>query len=323
MKLTNKNKTEIANAMTKWLAVESPERSGNKLSEKASISTAYISHLKNGKLEIPSDEVFRKIADAIGFSIVNDDNAELVELHWLTENFNKIQTVGGSARLKRKIVTMDSDESGLGKTHGLEYLSNNEPQTIYIKCTNTMGVKELLSLIMAALHIKEEGIKGNYNKLLAIRTKVTSAPGWLLIIDETEKVITRSSMLKVIWDIVDFCYGRCGLIVSGLNIIEEIERRAKKGRAGYKQTKRRLFTNIVKIHAISKKDMVYILKESGITNTDSVNWFIKNVSDYQMLSEYLKDLPAVASKINREDNTEKSIDEIFTPQFLHALFNEL
>lgn len=276
-------KSKISAALNHWLDPNNPNRSMKKLGDKSGVSTSVISHIKRELFEINgspiSDAMFYKLASSIGYSVDQ-------ELHWTTDNFNKIIQACKSAQSKKKIVLLDSELSGLGKTYALEYYASKNDKVIYIKCVKSMSPKDMLDEILSKLSIKEAP-KGIYGKLNAIRQKVTASPGWELIFDELEYL--RIPSYPILKEIIDFTYGKAAIVCSGLGIVAKIEKLAKKKREGFPQLKRRIFTCITYANPISKKEMVSICNQHNIMVKTAQEWFINNVQDYQMLSEYIKD----------------------------------
>ncbi|TAE62453.1 MAG: ATP-binding protein [Bacteroidetes bacterium] len=302
-----KQKEQITAAVNEWIDTNNPDRSGQKLSEKAGINISYISNIKNGSYFIGAtpikDEYFIKIAVAMGFKI------EETELHFETENFKLVQNVCKSAQQKRKIVLLDSEESGLGKTYGLEHYATYNDKVLYIKCTSSMGAKDLLDEIIYKLSIKDAP-KGAKAKIDAIRDKVLSTPGYLIIIDEAEDI--KISLYKILKEIIDFTYMKCALVVSGMSLTNKIERLARKERPGFPQLKRRLFANQAKLRMITNKEKADICQAYNISAKSAIQWFQKQVHDYQMFAEYIKDVLDFVKK-----HPQTVVDE----EFLRGLFS--
>jgi hypothetical protein len=156
-----------------------------------------------------------------------------------------------------------------------------------------MGGKDLLNEILYKLQIKDK-LVGNNAKINAIKTKVVHSPGYLIIIDEAEDV--KIGIYKLIKEIIDFTYTKVGVVVSGMRLIDKIELLAYKGRQGFPQLKRRLFTNKARVQQIARTEIVDICAKHGIVNVSAHKWFENNVKDFQMLSEYIKDSLSIAKK---------------------------
>ena len=266
--MEQKLKEQISLAVNEWIDSNNSERSGQKLSDKAGINISYVSNIKNGNYFVGAtpiqDKYFIKLADILGISIGD------TEIHWETENFKTVQNLCKSAQNKRKIVLLDSEDSGLGKTYGLEYYATYNDKVIYVKCTSSMGAKDLLNEILYKLGVKEVP-KSPKAKLDMIREKVLGSPGYLIIIDEAEDI--KSGLYKIIKEIIDFTYLRCAMIISGMGLIEKIGRLANKQRVGFPQLKRRLFSNRAMLRRIGKQEIADICEKHGIANRSAIQWF--------------------------------------------------
>lgn len=300
-------KEQIRDTVNKWIKPENTERTASKLALKAGISASYISHIKKGVFVIGntpiSDAVFLKLAVALGIR-----EEEEQEMHWPTYNLELITKVCKSSQRKKKIVLLDSDDSGVGKTYSLEYFSTYNDKVLYIKCTKSMGVKDLLNEILHKLQIREK-LVGDKAKIDAIKEKIITSPGFILIIDEAELV--KPGVYIVIKEIIDFTYGRICVIVSGMGLKDKLERLAQKKREGFPQLKRRLFSNIVKVPSLSKKEIIEICERHSIKAVSAHSWFTNNVRDFQTLKEYIKD----ALEVSKKEQCKIDAD------FLSELFN--
>lgn len=308
--MENTVKEQITKSVNEWIDENNPERSGKKLADKSGVNMAYVSQIRNGKYEhngsVIKDYTFIKIAEAIGFLLPD------FALHFETEAFKLLQRVCEKAQNGHKIVTLDSLESGAGKTYGLEWYKNNADKVAYAKCTSTMGAKDLLDEILLRLGYSSKDFpKSTKAKMDMIREVVTKSKGWLLIIDECDDI--KMGLFKLIKEIIDFTRTKCGLIVCGMGVVAKINRLAEKRREGFPQLKRRLLANKVMMPSVSKTNMEILLKESGITNSSAIKWFQDNVEDMQMLAEYIKDALEVAKREN------VTIDK----DFLNSLFKSL
>ena len=312
--MENSLKEKISMALNEWLDPSNTERSGNALQQKSGVSTSVISHVKNGKFEIMvsdkpspiSDAQFLKLADAIGYVI------EKEAIHWdFTESFRKVQSVCRSTQAKRRIVTLESEDSGLGKTYGLEYYETYNDRVIYIKCERSWKSKDLINTILAKLKIRTEA-KDSISKLALIREKLTSQPGWLIVLDEAEYI--SNTVWHTVKEIIDFIYGKCGLIVSGINISHKINKYASKKKEGFPQLKRRLFAEVATIQSITKKEKSAILERHGIVAKTAVEFFIKHVHAYQMMRTYIEDALQVGYKTNATIDGAFLMELFFDPQ---------
>lgn len=303
MELQIKNK--VTEALVEYLDA-SPSRSANQLAEASGVNKAYISQIRNGRfvssagngkeVSIP-DSVFFKIADAVSLELENN-------LHWDTPNYLQIQRICARAQVRKERMLLTGD-TGLGKTYALESYARDHEKVLYIKCTRTMTAKDLLDEICKKLGIREE-LRGNRNKMNAIQRKVTGIPGWLLIIDEAEYL--KNSLFDLVKEIADFTDRKAGLILSGMDLMFQIKAMAERHKKGFPQLYRRFRPNTVKLKAISQKEIATVCTDAGITETTAVNVLKRYIYDYDMLSQYVKEIMDQQQKIGHPLTGQELID---------------
>ncbi|MBL6448553.1 ATP-binding protein [Fulvivirga sp. 29W222] len=279
------HKQKITESVIEWIDF-SEERSANKLSQQSGVVSAYISRIRNGEYSMSTgegknspipDKVFNTLSDFLGLRFDT-------ELHWDTKNYLLVQTVCQSAQSKRQRILLEAD-TGLGKTYSLERYALHNDKVLYIKVTRTMSAKDMLEEICKKLLIKDQ-LRGNRSKMLAIQRKVTSVNGYLIIIDEAEYL--KNNLFDLVKEIADFTDRKCGMILSGMNLISKINTMADRAKPGFPQLRRRFFPNRVELKEISKEEIKEICKTSGITDTTAINVLAKYIFDYDMLSQYVQ-----------------------------------
>lgn len=292
-------KKQITEAVNNWIDPSNPERSGSKLAQLADVNISYISNIKAGNDKVANspikDEYYYKIAEAIGLAI------DPYDFHWETASHKALWAVCAKMQKQARICSVDSKESGASKTYTLKRYATHNEKVAYMKCTHTMTVKDFLEEIIKTLRINTEA-KSPRQKMEAIKQHLSRNKGWLFIIDETDDI--KTGLWKAIKEIYDSLERLCGLVICGMGTHAKITKMADKERDGFKQIKRRLFSYKVMLPGLSKVDIDFVCKSHEITNNQAINWLKNNVSDYQMLSEYLKDALASVhnngTKINQE-----------------------
>jgi DNA transposition AAA+ family ATPase len=104
-------------------------------------------------------------------------------------------------------------KSGFGKTHALKYYSKM-PRTAYIECDDTMSSRDLVEAIEKALGIPN-GYGTIWKRVNGIREFFSVNKGYLLIIDEADKLISKFTqkkmeILRAIFDQTDV-----GMVIAG------------------------------------------------------------------------------------------------------------
>lgn len=119
--------------------------------------------------------------------------------------------------------------SGYGKTYALRRYAKS-PKVAYIECDTTMSPRDLLKELCAALGLPVRN-GTNHDRVKGIVDFLTVNPGWLLVIDEADKLMSRYTYnkMEILRSIFDHCseedgYSSCGVVVAGeLGLEAQIE----------------------------------------------------------------------------------------------------
>lgn len=110
--------------------------------------------------------------------------------------------------------------SGYGKTYTLKEYSKL-PRVAYIECDVTMSPRDLLKELERALGIPARN-GTNHDRTNGIVDFLTINPGYLLIVDEADKLMSKYtySKMEILRSIFDRCSGNsdcstCGLVIAG------------------------------------------------------------------------------------------------------------
>lgn len=130
-------------------------------------------------------------------------------------------------------------KSGYGKTHTLKQYSGL-PKVAYIECDDTMERRDLVDALEHGLGMNQSF--GSISKRTdAIVHHLNSTPGWLIIVDEADKLISRSTYKKMemLRKLVD--KAKVGVVISGEPQLEPLlkaydERMANRGSYIYRMT---------------------------------------------------------------------------------------
>jgi DNA transposition AAA+ family ATPase len=287
--LTLEQKRTVTQEVLAWIDEKNPARSGAKLAEKAGINAMYVSNIKSGKYQITTgdrtivikDSYFNRIADAIGLRL--DDT-----LHWdFIENFKRVTRACRKAQKRAIRIILDAN-TGMGKTHALEHYAATNDYVLYVKCTRNMSGKDLLDEILSALGVHDL-IRGNHNKLKTIRNIVTNRKGYALIFDEVEQV--RPAIYDILKDIADWAHNKAAVVISGMDIIQKLDRLANNKRAGFPQLRRRFFGNRVTLSSkLSHEEIIEVCEFEKINNKGVQNLLAQYVTDLDMLAQYIRDI---------------------------------
>lgn len=109
--------------------------------------------------------------------------------------------------------------SGYGKTYALRRYAKGS-KAAYIECDATMSPRDLLKELERALGLPSRN-GTNHDRVKGIVEFLTVNPGWLLIVDEADKLMSRYTYnkMEILRSIFDHCcedgYSSCGIVVAG------------------------------------------------------------------------------------------------------------
>lgn len=109
--------------------------------------------------------------------------------------------------------------SGLGKTHSLKQYAKLAKKAVYIECDDMMSCRDLIQALEKALGLPK-GTGTNWNRINSIRDFLSINPGYLIIIDEADKLVTKFTQKKM--EILRGIYDQAevGLIIAGEPMLE-------------------------------------------------------------------------------------------------------
>lgn len=104
-------------------------------------------------------------------------------------------------------------QSGYGKTYALK-LASKRDKTLYIESNESMSCRDLVESMMSGLGIR--AVTGSiWKQAQAVIAYLGEYKGWLLIIDEADKLISRNTIKKVELLRSIFDQSKCGMVLAG------------------------------------------------------------------------------------------------------------
>lgn len=298
--MTETEKLEIQKAVVQWIDDENPQRSASQLAKLSDVNIRYIVAIKRGddyttqndKQYNIKDEYYLKLGEVVL-------PQPLDSIHFDNRNFQRIQQACDFARETRRRILIDSYDSGLGKTYSLEYYSRKHVNVLYIKVTSLMKGRDLIEILIDKLNIRYEKRVSNVVKLRDITDKLIR-PGYLIILDEMESC--SPDMYRVLKDLEDATYRRCGLIISGLGITQELEIGAKRNKKLMRQLWRRFRANRIMLRNVTRADVENACHQYDITDRGAIKVLQDMITDYAMLNEYIRDIRKLIIEAKHELN---------------------
>lgn len=118
-----------------------------------------------------------------------------------------------SACQEFSVLGVIAGKSGYGKTYALKQYANL-PKVVYIECDDTMGRRDMVEAIESALGLNQ-GYGTLYRRTEIITSHLNKHPGYLIIVDEADKLISKSTQKKmeILRKLVD--QSKVGMVIAG------------------------------------------------------------------------------------------------------------
>lgn len=196
--------------------------SKTKLAEISGYSRPAISAYLNDKYDSDTTEIERRLLDCIGRA-ETAENGEAPAAAPAMLSSRGFYTSADAAAIIGVCARCQSDNAlgiivgrtGYGKTYTLKQYARQSDRCAYIECDDTMSSRDLVDAIERALGIPS-GTGGTiWRHVNGIRDYFGANPGYLLIVDEADKLVSKYTskkmeILRAIYDQTDV-----GLVIAG------------------------------------------------------------------------------------------------------------
>lgn len=217
-----------------------------------SISPGTMSQVINGKWELISEDMWRKIAHWAGYT----PDWQLAE----TGNFTRVVSAAKRAKKLSDTLTI-SYEPGTGKSFALKYVANQLPGVVYLECEEHYKRKDFLGKLLSAMGVQAFGTVTEMVDTIIEELLKMNKP--LLILDEFDKLDDPvMKLFKSIWNKTE---GHCGFVLAGAPFLRNrLDRGVKKNKQSYVEVWSRMGREYVVLNPTTTRDIEAICRANGI-----------------------------------------------------------
>ncbi len=265
--------------------------SQNEVAKRIGISSSYITHALNKNWDrVPagkdengnarfaefSEQVAKKILLFLGIDAVTV---------WQTDNFTTQLLILTEAKQHHEHRIIDG-EKGTGKTYTAEYFKKEYPKETYlITCSEDMNPKSFVMELAKQIGVNAVGDRRTIRLAIAAKLKQMKYP--IIIIDEAEnlKNATYGSIKALYDEVKDYC---AIVMIGANNYMYTLKKKAEAGRACFPQIYSRFNAEPAYLQQLTRKEVVYICKLSGITDKETISALQDKCSDFRELDRNIK-----------------------------------
>lgn len=163
-----------------------------------------------------------------------------------------------------KLVGAIVGHSGNGKSYTLKSFQKSSSKVVYVECDSSMASRDFMTTLEMSIGLEVR--KGSLSERASyIKTHFEANPGYLLIVDEADKLITRDTIKKIeilrnLHDQVDEDgEAYFGLILAGEPELMSLLRQ-------HNERMRNRIDMLVKLGGLTKNEVLGYIKHVGITD---------------------------------------------------------
>ena len=239
--------------------------SAKKAEVELGISNATISNMLNDKASLISDNMWRKMASALGLKL--DEKWQ----HADTIPFTKFSNYFNDARLHANVFGIVTNPGG-GKTYTLDYNREMHKNVFYVKCFRSTTERDFLADILRSMRKIPQSYRIS-ELLKEVVKEVSKAESPVIIIDEFEKVKTEVFLLSI--DLYNALEDKCGLVFIGTqNLKARIETGVQRGTLGFNEFLSRIGGKVIEIPAPTHTDAALVISRNGVSDMKAIDLII-------------------------------------------------
>lgn len=256
--MTQTEKTAIAAKLRAY--VESKESQNAAAKSLRGVSAATVSQILNGKWELIADEMWRTVANQIGY---DSRQWSVIE----TEGYRRMTDVLTDAQQNSLVMAVVGD-AGCGKSQAIKNYTANNRGVIALSCSEYWNRKEFLTELLQSLGVEAGGSTVADMVREAIR-QLKRREGVLIVLDEADKL--SDQVLHFFITIYNKLEDMVGIVLCATQYLKKrIERGVVNNRKGYKEIYSRIGRKFIPMPIVNGSDIKAVCRANGLEDTREI-----------------------------------------------------
>lgn len=225
--------------------VESKESQNAAAKSLQGVSAATVSQILNGKWELIADDMWRTVANQIGY---DPRRWSVVQ----TEGYSRMTQVLTDAQRHSLVMAVVGD-AGCGKSQAIKTYAEQNRGVIALSCSEYWNRKEFLGELLQNLGVEPGGTTVADMVREAIR-QLKRREGVLIVMDEADKL--SDQVLHFFITIYNKLEDTVGIVLCATQYLKKrIERGANNNRKGYKEIYSRIGRKFIPMPVVNRGDI--------------------------------------------------------------------
>lgn len=234
--------------------VESKESQNAAAKSLRGVSAATVSQMLNGKWDLIADDMWRTVANQIGY---DSRRWAVVE----TEGYNRMTQILTDAQRHSLVMAVVGD-AGCGKSQAIKTYAEQHRGVIALSCSEYWNRKEFLGELLQSLGVEPGGTTVADMVREAIR-QLKRREGVLIVMDEADKL--SDQVLHFFITIYNKLEDTVGIVLCATQYLRKrIERGANNNRKGYKEIYSRIGRKFIPMPVVNRGDIRAVCMANGL-----------------------------------------------------------
>ncbi len=256
--MKHSEKQNIADKLRTY--VESKESQNVAAKTLRGVSAATVSQILNGKWELIADDMWRTIANQIGY---DPRKWTVIE----TEGYRRMTDVLTDAQANSLVMAVVGD-AGCGKSQAIKVYAERNRSVLALSCSEFWNRKEFLTELLQSMGVDAGGNTVADMMREAIH-QLKRREGVLIILDEADKL--SDQVLHFFITIYNKLEDTVGIVLCATQYLKKrIERGANNNRKGYKEIYSRIGRKFIPMPVVNNGDIEAVCIANGITNRNDI-----------------------------------------------------
>lgn len=249
--------------------VESKESQNAAAKSLRGVSAATVSQMLNGKWELIADDMWRTVANQIGY---DPRRWTVIE----TEGYTRMTQVLTDAQRHSLVMAVVGD-AGCGKSQAIKVYAERNRGVIALSCSEYWNRKEFLSELLQSLGTEPGGTTVADMVREAIR-QLKRREGVLIILDEADKL--SDQVLHFFITIYNKLEDTVGIVLCATQYLKKrIERGVANNRKGYKEIYSRIGRKFIPMPVVNRGDIKAVCVANGLDDRREIERIIDDADN--------------------------------------------
>lgn len=228
------------------------------------VSAATVSQMLNGKWELIADDMWRTVANQIGY---DPRRWAVVE----TEGYARMTQVLSDAQRHSLVMAVVGD-AGCGKSQAIKTYAGQNRGVIALSCSEYWNRKEFLGELLQSLGV-EPGGTTVADMVHEVIRQLKRREGVLIVMDEADKL--SDQVLHFFITIYNKLEDTVGIVLCATQYLKKrIERGANNNRKGYKEIYSRIGRKFIPMPVVNRGDIKAVCMANGLDDRREIERII-------------------------------------------------